>query len=200
MTDEEIRQELRKKKKRKMAMRRLIAAVAATAIFVTAACFAGRAIGSAKYEKELSRFVSVTDETPLVHAAVQEIGNKGGSKYWKWFGFGERVDWCAIFVSWCESQCGYIDDGKAPSFSMVNDGANWFQKHDQWLEKDAVPEAGDLIFFDWEHDGDRDHVGIVTAVKDGMIFTVEGNSSDRCRRKRYTQDNPFILGYARIKK
>ncbi len=199
MTDEEIRQELRKKKKQKMAVRRLIAGVLAAAIFLTGGYFTGKAIGSAKYDKELRKFVSVTDETPLVHVAVQELGNEGGSKYWKWFGFGSRVDWCAIFVSWCEDQCGYIDDKKAPSFAMVSDGANWFIKRDQWLERDAVPEAGDLIFFDWEHDGDRDHVGIVTAVKDDIVFTIEGNSSDRCRRKRYTLDNPFILGYARIK-
>ncbi len=80
MTDEEIRQELRKKKKQKMATRRLIAGVLATAIVVTAAYFTGKAIGAAKYDRELSRFVSVTEETPLVHTAVQELGNEGGSK------------------------------------------------------------------------------------------------------------------------
>ena len=71
-------------------------------------------------------------------------------------------------------------------------------KRDQWLEPTETPQAGDLIFFDWEQDESRDHVGIVTAVIDGNVFTVEGNSSDRCRQKRYSLDSPVIYGYARI--
>ena len=199
MTDEEIRQELRKKKKQQRARKRLTVLCVAVVLTVAAAYFAGSAIGSRIYENKLSKLVSVTEDKPLVKTAMKEIGNKGGEKFWSWFGFSERVDWCAIFVSWCEDQCGYIDDGKAPSFAMVNDGANWFERNDQWLGKDAVPEAGDLIFFDWEQDGDRDHVGIVTAVVDDQVFTVEGNSADRCRQKRYKLDDPLIYGFAHIK-
>ena len=62
-----------------------------------------------------------------------------------------------------------------------------------------TPEAGDLIFFDWDQDGGRDHVGIVTAVVDDKVFTVEGNSSDLCRQKRYYLDDPAIYGYGVIK-
>lgn len=199
MTDEEIRQELRKKKKQQRTRKRLIAFCVAAILTVTAAYFAGSAIGSKHYENELSKLVSVTGDKPLVKTAMKEIGNKGGEKFWTWFGFSERVDWCAIFVSWCEDQCGYINDGKAPSFAMVSDGANWFERNDLWLGKDAVPEAGDLVFFDWENDGDRDHVGIVTAVVDDLVFTVEGNSSDLCRQKRYKLDDPLIYGFAHIK-
>ena len=155
-------------------------------------------MGNNKYESELSKFVSVVSDKPLINAAMAEIGNEGGKKFWKWFGFDERVDWCAIFVSWCEDKCGYIDVGKAPSFAMVSDGADWFAERGQWLDADAMPSAGYLIFFDWDQDGDRDHVGIVTGVVDGMVFTVEGNSSDRCRQKRYALDDPVIYGYARI--
>ena len=62
-----------------------------------------------------------------------------------------------------------------------------------------TPEPGDLIFFDWEQDGSRDHVGIVTAVVNDKVFTVEGNSSDLCRQKRYALDDPVIYGYGVIK-
>ena len=27
------------------------------------------------------------------------------------------VDWCAIFVSWCANECGYIDAGVVPKFA-----------------------------------------------------------------------------------
>ena len=198
MTDEEIRQELIKKRKQKRARNRLIIFAVAIALTVTAGWFAGNAIGNKRYEDELSKFVSVVGDAPLISTAMEQIGNEGGQKFWEWFGFTERVDWCAIFVSWCEDQCGYINDGKAPSFALVSDGSNWFMDRGQWLGPDATPEAGDLIFFDWEQDDSRDHVGIVTGVADGMVFTVEGNSSDRCRQKRYPLDDPLIYGYAQI--
>ena len=74
----------------------------------------------------------------------------------------------------------------------------WFRYHDLWLQPDAEPAAGDLVFFDWEQDGTQDHVGIVSAVEADKIFTIEGNSSDRCRIKSYEKSNPVIYGYGRI--
>ena len=198
MTDEEIRQELRNKKKRQRTRKRLIIAILAMAAVVAGAYYAGTAIGNHRYESKLKNFTPVTEEMPLINTAMSQLGNKGGETYWKWFGYGRRVEWCAIFVSWCMDQCGYIDGMKAPSFENVGDGGGWFERHDQWLDKGSTPEPGDLIFFDWQQDGDRDHVGIVTSVKDGMVFTVEGNSSDRCRQKRYFLDDPVIFGYAQI--
>jgi hypothetical protein len=102
-------------------------------------------------------------------------------------------------VSWCEDQCGYIKDETAPKFALVSDGADWFVLRDQWKLVGDTPDPGDLIFFDWDLDGGRDHVGIVTAVVDDKVFTVEGNSSDMCRQKRYFLDDPAIYGYGVIK-
>lgn len=36
-----------------------------------------------------------------VEVAALQIGNVGGEIYWRWYGFTERVEWCACFVSWC---------------------------------------------------------------------------------------------------
>ncbi len=198
MTDEEIRRELINKKRQKRTIKRLIILAAAVVLTVTAGHCAGTAIGNHRYEKEMSKFVSVVGDEPLVDVAMEQIGSKGGDKFWTWFGFSERVEWCAIFVSWCADQCGFIDEGKAPSFALVSDGSNWFIDRGLSFDPDRVPEAGDLIFFDWEQDGDRDHVGIVTGVADNKVFTVEGNSSDRCRQKRYSLDDTVIYGYGMI--
>lgn len=57
---------------------------------------------------------------------------------------------------------------------------------------------GDIIFFDWadSNDGQADHVGIVEKTVDGVIYTIEGNSSgDTCRQKEYSIDSSVILGY-----
>ena len=149
----------------------------------------------ADYEEEMVR---IAEDVPIVNLAMEQIGNKGGDKYWSWYGFGYRVPWCACFTSWCADELGYLDAGMAPMFAGVGTGIDWFMYRDQWLEAGATPSAGDLIFFDWEQDGLCDHVGIVTSVVDDKVFAVEGNSSDRCRVKRYFLNDPVICGYGHI--
>lgn len=199
MTDEEIRRILRKQRKRQLAKRRFIAIGLAVIITLGGALAAGTIIGNKIYSNELKKIVSVAEDVPLVNAGMAQIGNKGGELFWKWYGFKDRVEWCACFVSWCEDQCGYLKSESAPQFALVSDGADWFVLRDQWRPVGDTPEAGNLIFFDWDQDGGRDHVGIVTAVVDDKVFTVEGNSSDRCRQKRYDIDDPVIYGYGVIK-
>ena len=72
----------------------------------------------------------------LVQVARQEIGNTGGEKYWRWYGFSERVEWCACFVSWCADQCGYIEDGTLQKFSIC-DGA-WLKEAGRWREREDM--------------------------------------------------------------
>ena len=199
MTDEEVRRILRKKRKQQLLKKRLIAIVVAAAIAVGGGYLAGNAIGNKTYADEMKKVVSVVGDKPIIKVAMGQLGNKGGKPFWSWYGFKQREEWCALFVSWCEDQCGYLKSEAAPKFAIVSDGADWFVLRDQWRLMGDTPEPGDLIFFDWEQDGDRDHVGIVTAVVDDKVFTVEGNSSDLCRQKRYFLDDPVIYGYGVIK-
>ena len=53
----------------------------------------------------------------LVEVARSQLGNVGGEPYWRWYGFSERVEWCACFASWCADQCGLIESGVVPKFS-----------------------------------------------------------------------------------
>ena len=199
MTDEEVRRILRKKRKQQLLKKRLIAITVAAAIAVGGGFLAGNAIGNKTYADEMKKVVSVVSDKPIVKVAMGQLGNKGGKPFWSWYGFKNREEWCALFVSWCEDQCGYLKSEAAPKFAIVSDGADWFVLRDQWRLMGDTPEPGDLIFFDWEQDGARDHVGIVTAVVDDKVFTVEGNSSDLCRQKRYSLDDPVIYGYGVIK-
>ena len=131
----------------------------------------------------------------LVAVAQSQVGNVGGAPYWSWYGFSSRVEWCAIFVSWCAEQCGLLDSGAMPKFSGVGTGVNWFQSRGQWLPGSATPEPGMLIFFKW-YGSDAliaDHVGIVERVENGRVYTIEGNSNDMVRR------NSYPVGYGEIK-
>lgn len=199
MNDEEIRRAIRKKRKRKRLKIRIIVLGLLAIIMIVSGTFAGRAIGNSRYQKELSKTVPVIGNEAIVKVAKSQLGNIGGEPYWSWHGFADRVEWCASFASWCADQCGYLESGKAPSFALVNVGHDWFKNHDQALDGGETPSPGDLIFFSWKLDGSRDHVGIVTAVVDDKVFTIEGNSSDMCRQKRYYLDDPVILGYGHIK-
>lgn len=131
----------------------------------------------------------------LVAVAQSQIGNVGGAPYWSWYGFPSRVEWCAIFVSWCAGQCGLLDSGAMPKFSGVGTGVNWFQSRGQWLPGSATPEPGMIIFFKWYGSDSliADHVGIVEQVENGRVYTIEGNSGDMVRR------NSYPVGYGEIK-
>lgn len=131
----------------------------------------------------------------IVEVALTQLGNEGGQPYWSWYGFGGRVEWCACFVSWCADQCGYLESGIIPKFSLCSDGVNWFKSKGQWQDKNYEPTAGNIIFFDWDGDGTIDHVGIVEKSENGVVYTVEGNSGDVCKQKQYAVGSSVIYGY-----
>ena len=134
----------------------------------------------------------------IVLIAQEQLGNVGGKPYWSWYGFSSRVEWCCCFVSWCANECGYIESGTIPMYSVVDTGVDWFKSKDQWLDGSEEPEAGMIIFFDWASDGldgSGDHTGIVEKVKGGTVYTIEGNSGDKVCENQYSIGNKEILGY-----
>ena len=148
-----------------------------------------------------------TGSDKLVAIALSQIGNKGGEKYWRWAGSSKRIPWCALFVSWCGEQAGLRSAGKVPYFSFVGDGVHWFKTKGKWIKGsdvtssnyDELVRPGMLIFFDWEENGKRDghgdHVGIVTKVSNGRIYTVEGNNDDAVAKSSYPVGSKSILGF-----
>jgi len=140
----------------------------------------------------------------IVAVAQSQIGNVGGQPYWSWYGFNSRVEWCATFVSWCANECGYIEKGIIPKFAACNDGISWFKDKEQWQDRSEsyYPIIGDIIFFDWyddngNQDGSSDHVGIVTRtdITNKTVYTIEGNSSNKCQPRMYSLDDVQIMGY-----
>ena len=138
-------------------------------------------------------------EGSIQAVATSQIGNIGGEPYWSWYGYTERVEWCACFVSWCAEQCGYIREETFPKFSACVDGVDWFKEQEQWQDTKNVPLSGMIIFFDWDNingqDGEADHVGIVKSIENGLIYTVEGNSNDSVKVNQYPIGHYEILGY-----
>ena len=144
-------------------------------------------------------FYDPDTSTPIVEVARSQIGNVGGEPYWSWYGFTERVEWCACFVSWCANKCGYLRSGIIPKFSGCINGVEWFKDRGQWIGNSFEPSPGMIIFFDWDdedgQDGNADHVGIVEKVENGRVYTIEGNTSNSCRQRCYPVGYYQILGY-----
>ncbi len=117
----------------------------------------------------------------IVEIAQDEIGymelpNKK-NKYGEWFGLN-NVAWCAMFVSYCYdkagSPLGTIDYLKG--FASVPFALKHFTHTNELTN---YPQAGDIVIFDWNRDGNPDHTGIYEQnLGNGIIETIEGNTSD----------------------
>ena len=148
----------------------------------------------------------VGGSSELVNLALSQLGNEGGEKYWRWAGLDTRCEWCALFVSWCAEQTGLMGSGQIPYFSFVSDGVDWFKDKGRWIDGADVNSSnydkkiypGMIIFFDWEPDGKPNHVGIVTKVSDGYIYTVEGNKGDAVAEGTYSADSIYVFGFGAI--
>lgn len=143
-------------------------------------------------------FAGLFGKGQLVTIAKSQLGNEGGQKFWSWYGFDSREEWCACFVSWCADQAGLIQKEVVPKFSVCTDGVALFQVKRKWQGGGSVPTPGSLIFFDWNQDGASDHVGIVESCDGTTVHTIEGNSGDAVKQNSYTVNSQSILGYGLV--
>lgn len=131
----------------------------------------------------------------------------GGSGYFsEWYigdyaknpGWNQYTPWCGCFLSWGAEQLKTSIDGAPPKFADVDKGMADFQESGKWRnpnDANNMPIPGDYVFFDWDRDSDPDHVGAVLCVKDGYLYTIEGNSGGKVAVNCYPKNNPRIMGY-----
>lgn len=110
--------------------------------------------------------------------------------------------WCAAFVSWCQYQAGIpaaIDCSEVSCPRMINE---ILKPQGLYVTRDSgyVPLTGDLIYFKSStSNAISTHVGLVVGVKDGYVYTVEGNASECVSRHKYAIDDTYIVGYGVLK-
>ena len=155
--------------------------------------------------------MSIVDK--FIKTAKVEVGN-GGRKYRQWFYGSEQygVAWCAVFVSWCLAQIGITDiktDGAGCFAREYQSRGHWFES--EYSDSSTTPKAGDIVTFVWNYGGryyqqDKyysDHVGIVYAVDNNNIYTIEGNAgasndTSTVKYKSYSRKSGAINGYFRL--
>lgn len=108
--------------------------------------------------------------------------------------------WCATFVSAVAIKCGATDI--IPTECGCGQMIALFKEFKAWQENDAYrPQAGDVVFYDWDDSGKGDnagwpdHVGIVEKVSGNTITVIEGNKSDAVGRRTINVNGKFIRGY-----
>lgn len=135
-------------------------------------------------------------------------GSANWTKYGAWYGLNPAA-WCAMFVSWC---FGQLTGSKAEAQKMLC-GFLWASCTSMYstFKKDGrvfkTPAIGDIVVFNNAAGGSTMvHTGIVSDIKDGKIFTIEGNTSKASgviangggvAAKNYSLDNKRIGGYLR---
>ena len=115
----------------------------------------------------------------FIKAARSQVGykenpaNSNRTKYGEWYGMNGQP-WCDIFIAWCANQANAL--GIVGKFAYTPNHADWFKKRGQWLDREAKPQPGDVVFF--SNSTRICHVGIVTA-RNGTVSvsTIEGNTS-----------------------
>ena len=153
------------------------------------------------------------DIEKIIDLAESQLGN-GATKYRTWFyGYdAEDVAWCAIFVSWVFANAGIkmIKTDGAGCFAREGNGiyGKWYES--EYSDTSTKPQKGDIITFVWNYSGryysqDRyysDHVGIVYAVDEKCVYTIEGNSggsndTSSVKKRMYSRKDGCINGYFR---
>jgi hypothetical protein len=133
---------------------------------------------------------NITPGTPEAVLAVAgyfvklkyEEGPKKDNLFGRWYGINHTA-WCAEFVTYCftKAGAGYVVQNTQAKKGYISCGAGIRGLKKKGYKQVAVKDAqpGDIIFFDWEHDHDPDHTGIVLKnnPKKGTVVCREGNTS-----------------------
>jgi len=143
-----------------------------------------------------------------LEAGAGEIGgdNRGPfvAKYLEPAGRPEGEPWCASFVSWCFLRAADGDRNRMPF--RYEPGARALLsklKRNGWAFDPASgyqPVPGDLVFW-WRvrADGWQGHVGFAHQLKDGMLYTIEGNKSPRVQGFSYVASRmEKLLGFGHV--
>jgi hypothetical protein len=144
----------------------------------------------------------------LKAGACEVGGNNSGpwvKKYLAPAGLDEGNSWCASFVSWCYLQASGAGTNKMPFAYCPGARALLKEFRDNGWAQDPQsgyePVPGDIVVW-WraQLSGWEGHVGLVHQVKDGMLYTIEGNRSPRVQGFSYVLSRmEKLLGYGHVR-
>ena len=112
-------------------------------------------------------------------------------------------EWCDTTVSAAAIKAGMVD--LIGTECGCEQHVKIFKEKGIWIEDGGItPEPGDIIVFSWRknsqpNDEFSDHIGVVAAVKNGVITTIEGNKNESVGYRSIPVGWGYIRGFARPK-
>lgn len=110
---------------------------------------------------------------------------------------GQERAWCGDFVDYVFKKAGV----NLPDHTSVTNGANAMKKQGLYAnaDKSYIPQAGDILYFDWGNGGNLDHVAIVDHydANSNKIYFVHGNNSKDTVAKSSTEWNNKVVGFGK---
>ena len=132
-------------------------------------------------------------------APISSTSDGGYTKYGASFGEPNGA-WCAYFISWCASQAG-IPSSIVPRLGNCVTLTDWYQSRSIYYSRSSgyIPKPGDMVFFNWSGGSSAQHIGIVTGVSGGSLYTIEGNTDGSegymCNGRTRELNASYVLGY-----
>ncbi|MGN0489315.1 MAG: CHAP domain-containing protein [Ruminococcus sp.] len=114
-------------------------------------------------------------------------------------------DWCDIFNDWCHITASDEETARKALYQPKKStgagcpfSAKFYRENNAFISRGASkPKPGDQIFFGTQ--GSEYHTGLVVAVDNTTVYTVEGNSAEQVSKRSYSLNSPSIAGYGRPK-
>ncbi len=150
---------------------------------------------------------------------LENFGTNPGSANWTYFGQLCGVNpgaWCAMFISnavykacgkdkaaakkamwgvWPYTACNQLWEAADDEHKFWGWYSRW--KRGRGDRTDYTPCFGDVIIFT-DNGTSRNHTGLVYAVDNTYVYTVEGNSSNMARLRSYDLKSSYIYGYVKL--
>lgn len=133
-----------------------------------------------QFVETAEKFSGVQEGTPQ-HSIILAVynANKPAGEY----KMGKSDPWCCAFVGAVSAIAGVVESVPLSAHcdrfikAIIAKGG---------YEVD-IPQLGDLAIFNWNGDGESDHIGIVCRVpENGRVTTIEGNNNDSVNYRSFT--------------
>lgn len=106
-------------------------------------------------------------------------------------------EWCAMFTTVMANKVGLTSD-QFPYEVSVHYQVEWAKKHNRFSKDISTAKPNDLIIYDWDGNGTKDHVGIIVKVEHGNVYAIEGNIKDTVGYRTLPVTSKAIVGVIHI--
>lgn len=137
----------------------------------------------------------------LALAQLNDPSSSGGKKYWTYFGHKKHVKWCSEFVTWnvfhTEANGVKLSSYLNKKCQSAGCWVKYCKNHSNTKFHSVSgysPKEGDLIFYSYRGNG-ASHIGIVRYSDNKKVYTIEGNVSDKVRKRALLLNNDNLYGY-----